>query len=70
MNHKMIGNTNAKRLLTKEDVILIRFLSDDGNKKIKQIRSWCTAKSLSKKFGVHQRNIEKIINFETWRHVR
>lgn len=66
---KMIGNSNATRKLTAEDVAAIRTINKRGREQIAMIRSWSTAKAIADKFGVHPRNIEKIINYETWRHV-
>ena len=65
----MIGNKFAKRKLTEDDVIMIRQLNRDGNNQIAEIRTWSTAKALADKFGVHHRNIEKILNYTTWRNV-
>ena len=69
MNLSMVGNANATRRLTEEDVRLIRQVHAAGRAEIKRIHATCTAKALAEKFGVHHRTVEKVLAFETWRHV-
>lgn len=56
--------------LTEDDVRLIRRIHSEGAEQIKRIQSSCTAKALAEKFGVHMGTVEKLLRYETWRHVR
>lgn len=69
MNMSMVGNRNATRRLTEDDVRLIRELHAAGRQEIQRIHATCTAKALAEKFGVHHRTVEKVLAFETWKHV-
>ncbi len=51
------------------DVIAIRSASRQRANLRKHIEENLSNKALAKQFGVHVRNIEKIINRETWSHI-
>lgn len=54
--------------LTESDVKLILSCVDE-RKRLRAQASELSSKSLAKKFGVHQRTIEKVVNGETWGHI-
>lgn len=68
-NPLLYGNRNQKRKLTEQDVILIREAHQHKQTEIKRLNEELSAKALAEKFGVHQRTVEKVINYSTWRHV-
>jgi glutamate 5-kinase len=68
-NPLLYGNSNATRKLTKDDVVLIREAHEHKQEEIKKLNDAYSARALSEKFGVHQRTIEKVLNYSTWRHV-
>ena len=69
MNLKLIGNNNATRKLTAEDVALIREAHEIKQKEIKKLNEAYSAKAMAEKFCVHVRTIEKVLNRETWRQI-
>ena len=69
MNANSIGNRNATRKLTADDVRIIREAHEFKQAEIQRLNSQFSAKGLAEKFEVHQRTIEKVIGYETWRHV-
>ncbi len=69
MNLSLIGNRNATRKLTAEDVALIRQAHEHKQQEIRRLNETLSAKALAEKFGVHHRTIEKVLNYETWRHL-
>jgi hypothetical protein len=68
-NPLLYGNQNATRKLTADDVALIRQAHEHKQAEIKRLNETLSAKALGDKFGVHQRTIEKVLNYSTWRHV-
>lgn len=65
----LYGNTNATRKLTEGDVRLIRQLHQDKQEQIKRLNASCSVIALAEKFEVSHRTIERVLNYETWRHV-
>jgi hypothetical protein len=61
------GAYNAR--LTEHDLKLIRQLAEDRRTLWEQIRR-ISERSLAEKFGVSQAAIRKVINRESWLHVR
>jgi tRNA G26 N,N-dimethylase Trm1 len=82
-NPLLYGNQNASRKLNVEDVAMIRNLYFDKQQRKKEIRkeieklkkeyqdinSRITLKSLAEKFEVSKPAIERVVSFQTWRHV-
>lgn len=56
--------------LTADDVRLIRQIHADKQEQIARLNETCSVQALAEKFEVHPRTIEKVIGFETWRHVK
>ena len=66
---KSIGNRNATNKLTVDDVRLIREAHQHKQSEINRLNRELSAKALAEKFEVHHRTIEKVLTYETWRHV-
>lgn len=69
MNQAMLGNTNAKRKLTADDVRLIRELHAHKKAEIERLNATLSIVALAEKFEVSAPTIEKILGHATWRHV-
>lgn len=65
----MLGNTNARRRLTESDAKSIRELHAWKQGEIDRLNTIASMSALAERFGVHVRTVEKILAYETWRHV-
>ena len=65
----MVGNRNATKKLTEADVALIRAAHAHKVAEIAKLNRELSAKGLAGKFDVHYRTIEKVLSYETWKHV-
>ena len=54
--------------LTEADVVLIRQIVEEREDMKRQLR-WMTNAALARKFGVHLRTIDRVVNGENWGHV-
>lgn len=39
-------------------------------RKVQELQRECSAAGFAKRYGVHHRTIEKVLDYESWRHVR
>ena len=64
----MMGNKNAKRKLTEDQVKEIRAMWKKKQDLIAQAKE-ITLEGIGKQFNTHKTNVEKIVYYETWRNV-
>lgn len=62
----MYGNKNAHRILTADDVRMIRELHAYKMAEVKKLNDTLSAAGLAEKFGVHVSTVEKIIARKAW----
>ncbi len=55
--------------LTEDDIREIRAMHHYKMEQIEILNKKYSAKAIAQKYGVHYRTIEKILSYETWRHV-
>lgn len=65
----MIGNHNGPRKLTASDAKAIRELHAWKLLEVERLNAIAGIDALAEKFDVHPRTVEKILKYETWRHV-
>ena len=56
--------------LTEDDVRICRELHAYKMAEVARLESSLSINALAEKFGVHPRTMEKVLNFDTWKHVR
>ena len=64
------GEELPQSKLTDEDIETIRSAQRQLEKMREYIKNTLSNEALANQFGVHHRTIEKILSYETWRHVR
>lgn len=54
------------------DALVRRIRAEHAEKlrKVAQMQRECSAQGMARRYGVHPRTIEKLLAYETWRHVR
>lgn len=60
------GERLPQSKLTDEMVKQIR----EGHQQAREHYAQWTAKGIAKRLGLHYRTVEKVLSYETWRHVR
>jgi hypothetical protein len=65
----MRGNELPQAKLTPLLVIEIRRRNEEKQKRIAELNAKYSAKAMAADLGVHERTIEKVLRYETWRHV-
>ena len=63
------GEDLPQSKLTEDDVRLIRQAHAEALAEIKRLQQHVSARALAEKFGVHVRTIEKVLSYQSWRHV-
>lgn len=66
----LVGSQRALSKLTEDDVRAIRQIHADKKAAIDKLNASCSVSALAEKFGVHRCTIEKVLRYQTWRHVR
>jgi DNA-binding transcriptional regulator YiaG len=64
------GEQLPQSKLTEADVRNIRELHALKQSEIARLNETLSAKALARKWDVHVRTIDKILTYETWKHVR
>jgi hypothetical protein len=63
------GNELPQSKLTPLLVIEIRRRNEEKQKRIAELNAKYSAKAIAADLGVHVRTIEKVLRYESWRHV-
>lgn len=63
------GEDLPQSKLTEAQVIEIRILHQTKQKLIAELNKKFSTKGLAKRYNVHHRTIEKVINYAGWKHV-
>lgn len=63
------GNDLPQAKLTPLLVIEIRRRNEEKQKRIAELNAKYSAKAMAADLGVHVRTIEKVLRYESWRHV-
>lgn len=63
------GNDLPQAKLTPLLVIEIRRRNEEKQRRIAELNAKYSAKAIADDLGVHVRTIEKVLRYETWRHV-
>ncbi len=63
------GNDLPQAKLTPLLVVEIRRRNEEKQKRIAELNAKYSAKAMADDLGVHVRTIEKVLRYETWRHV-
>lgn len=64
------GSDLPQTKLNEKLVRQIRKEHAEALRRIAEIRRQSTANVLASRYGVHVRTVEKVLSYETWRHVR
>lgn len=65
----MRGNELPQAKLTPLLVIEIRRRNEEKQRRIAELNAKYSAKAMAADLGVHVRTIEKVLRYESWRHV-
>ena len=63
------GEQLGQSKLTDAKVIEARMLYDEYREKVKELQSSYSIKGLAKRYGVHERTMEKALSGITWSHI-
>lgn len=63
------GNELPQAKLTPLLVVEIRRRNEEKQKRIAELNAKYSAKAMADDLGVHVRTIEKVLRYESWRHV-
>ena len=64
------GEELPQSKMSDDDIQAIRSAAKQRENMRKYIKDNLSNEALARQFGVHNRTIEKILSFETWRHVK